>query len=287
MNLRHIIVAAIVSLAAAFPAQAITLLSAQAITLRCPPDSVKVGNTCVDTYEASLWQIDPANTTLVRKVQTGRVTLADLVTAGAIPLSLSACSAMDVFTSFPRSGNWTAVPGSNPPSPGFYAVSVAGVQPSRCITWFQANQACLLSGKRLITNREWQGAAAGTPDPGAADDGSTTCDTSGGSPANTGSRSSCRSVWGAFDMVGNVTEWVADWADTSVSCTIWPTSLGNDLSCVGGPGDPGGQSGTLSLPGAFVRGGDFFDGTGAGVFAVDSGGDPSQRSPSIGFRCAR
>jgi len=60
MNLRHIIVAAIVSLAAAFPAQA--------ITLRCPPDSVKVGNTCVDTYEASLWQIDPANVTLVRKV---------------------------------------------------------------------------------------------------------------------------------------------------------------------------------------------------------------------------
>ena len=111
MNLRHIIVAAIVSLAAAFPAQA--------ITLRCPPDSVKVGNTCIDTYEASPWQIDPANATLVRKVQTGRVTLADLMTAGAAPLSLSACSAMDVFTNFPRSGNWTAVPGSNPPSPGF------------------------------------------------------------------------------------------------------------------------------------------------------------------------
>ena len=49
MNQRHIIVAAIVSLAAAFPALG--------ITLRCPPDSVKVGNTCVDTYEASLWSI--------------------------------------------------------------------------------------------------------------------------------------------------------------------------------------------------------------------------------------
>ena len=279
MNLRHIVSAAVVWLA--------TVLPTQAITLRCPADSVKVGNTCVDTYEASLWQIDPANTTLVRKVQTGRVTLADLQAGGAIPLSLSACIAMDVFTNFPRSGNWTAVPGSNPPSPGFYAVSAAGVQPSRCITWFQANQACLLSGKRLLTNREWQGAAAGTPDPGVADDGSTTCATINSVIANTGSRSSCKSVWGAFDMIGNVDEWVGDWADRSVSCTNWPASLGNDLSCVGGPGDPGGQSGTLSFPGAFLRGGSSLDGTGAGVFAINSGGDPSQRSDVIGFRCAR
>src|SRR5215468_11330372 len=188
MNSRHIISVAIMCLTAAFPARA--------LTLRCPPDSVRVGTTCVDTYEASLWQIDPANTTLVRKVQTGRVTLADLQAGGAIPLSPSACIAMNVFTNFPRSGNWTAVPGSNPPSPGFYAVSVAGVQPSRCITWFQANQACLLSGKRLLTNREWQGAAAGTPDPGAADDGATTCVTSSVGPADTGSRASCTSAWG-------------------------------------------------------------------------------------------
>ena len=37
MNRRHIISAVVVWLA--------TALSAQAITLRCPPDSVKVGNT--------------------------------------------------------------------------------------------------------------------------------------------------------------------------------------------------------------------------------------------------
>src|SRR5262249_44720778 len=177
--------------------------------------------------------------------------------------------------------------GSKRPSRGFYAVSVAGVQPSRCITWFQANQACLLSEKRLLTNREWQGAAAGTPDPGVADDGSTTCATINSVIANTGSRSSCKSAWGAFDMIGNVDEWVGDWADRSVSCTNWPASLGSDFSCVGGPGDPGGQSGTLSLPGAFLRGGSSLDGTEAGVFAINSGGDPSQRSDVIGFRCAR
>jgi hypothetical protein len=57
MTRRHIVSAAIVGRA--------TALSTQAIALECPPDSVKVGNTCIDTYEASVWLIDPANTTLV------------------------------------------------------------------------------------------------------------------------------------------------------------------------------------------------------------------------------
>jgi hypothetical protein len=30
-----------------------------AATLRCSPDSVKVGTVCVDKYEASVWQIPP------------------------------------------------------------------------------------------------------------------------------------------------------------------------------------------------------------------------------------
>src|SRR5262249_26438341 len=84
MNPRHIVGAAIVCLTAAFPAQA--------ITLRCPPDSAKVGNTCIDTYEASVCQIDPANTTLVRKAQSGRVTLADLTAGGARLVSSPFCS---------------------------------------------------------------------------------------------------------------------------------------------------------------------------------------------------
>src|SRR5215470_15119392 len=261
-------------------------IPAYAGTLKCPPDSVKVGNVCIDTYEASVWQIPPSDASLVKLVQAGKATLAELTAGGATLLSPgTSCSGYP--PNFPNDGNWTPVQGSNPPSPGVYAVSIPGVHPTACITWFQANQACLLSGKRLLTNREWQGAAAGTPDPGVADDGSTTCATINSVIANTGSRSSCKSAWGAFDMIGNVDEWVGDWADRSVSCTNWPASLGSDFSCVGGPGDPGGQSGTLSLPGAFLRGGSSLDGTGAGVFAINSGGDPSQRSDVIGFRCAR
>ena len=144
---------AVVCLAAAGPARA--------GTLKCPPDSVKVGNICIDTYEASVWQIPSANTSLVKKVQQGKATLADLTAGGATLLSPSfSCAGTQGFpANFPRDGNWTPVLGSNPPSPGVYAVSIPGVLPTACISWLQANQACLLSGKRLLTNREWQGAA--------------------------------------------------------------------------------------------------------------------------------
>ena len=51
-------------------------------TFKCPADSVKVGNVCIDTYEAGVWQIAPTNTKLVEKVQDGKATLADLTGGG-------------------------------------------------------------------------------------------------------------------------------------------------------------------------------------------------------------
>jgi formylglycine-generating enzyme required for sulfatase activity len=253
-------------------------------TLKCPPDSVKVGNNCIDTYEASVWQIEPSNTKLVKKVQAGEATLADLTAGGATQLASAAtCTGpSDYGINFPDTGNWTPVLGSNPPSPGVYSVSIPGVQPSACITWFQANQACLVSGKRLLTNREWQGAAASTPDPGT-DNGSTDCNVGKTfAPSNTGSRSNCKSAWGVFDMVGNEDEWVADWGDLANKCTNWSAGFGNDESCVGGPGSP-----VSNLPGALIRGGNWDGGTLAGVFAVKANGDPSGWDGITGFRCAR
>src|SRR5262249_26596584 len=52
----------------------------------CPPDSVAVGPVCADKYEASIWQVSP-NSSLVKKIQRGKVTLADLTAGGAIQLS--------------------------------------------------------------------------------------------------------------------------------------------------------------------------------------------------------
>ena len=52
----------------------------------CPPDSVKVGTTCVDRYEASVWRIPTDSPYLFRKIRKGTVTLADLTAGGATQL---------------------------------------------------------------------------------------------------------------------------------------------------------------------------------------------------------
>src|SRR6266403_3019526 len=46
-------------------------LTALAGTLKCPPDSVKVGTVCIDTYEASVWQL-PAGSRLLTKFSVQR-----------------------------------------------------------------------------------------------------------------------------------------------------------------------------------------------------------------------
>lgn len=261
------------------------------ILKKCPLDSVKVGDTCVDTYEASVWLVsDPmgAGKSVVKKIAKGNVTLADLTAAGAVQLGETGAPFGHTAypANFPLDGNWTPIFGSAPPTPGVYAVSMPHVLPSTNITQLQAAQACALAGKHLITNAEWQRAAAGTPDPGNLDDGTTTCATNSPSPATTGTRTGCTSVWGAHDMVGNVWEWVSDWADVATAGTNWNTSAGitdGDVS------DFGGNAALASahLPGAPLRGGLYSDGTSAGVLAVRASLFPSYASLNVGFRCAR
>src|SRR4029450_13721667 len=61
--------------------------AAEAGTLKCPADSVKVGNVCVDRYEVSVWQIPTSNVGLIKRVQAGKATLADLTGGGATQLT--------------------------------------------------------------------------------------------------------------------------------------------------------------------------------------------------------
>jgi formylglycine-generating enzyme required for sulfatase activity len=247
---------------------------------------------CVDKYEASVWSIPTESPDLVGRVRRGRATVDHLAAGGAQQMGAiptGNCSGFEYGAGFPVSGNWTTP---------LYAASVAGVPPSTCITWFQAEQACRLSGKRLVLNADWQAAAAGTPDPGADDDGETTCATNSTFAALTGARSACHSSWGTYDMAGNVWEWVSGWMNAATACTSWDSAHGGDMSCVGFSleGTPPPNPALVArevvgfdpqLPGGVIRGGNYATGARNGIFAVFAGVNPSNVSRSTGFRCAR
>jgi formylglycine-generating enzyme required for sulfatase activity len=240
---------------------------------KCAPDAVLAGTVCMDTYEASVWRVpDPlgANKGLVKKIQEGKATAALLAAGGATQRGI----ASDDYAPCANSGQNCA--------DDIYSVSLPGVKPSAYITWFQAQAACENARKRLPSNAEWQAAVIGTPDPGG-DNGTTDCNTgSAGAAVNTGSRSSCKSARGAFDMVGNLFEWVADWVPRSTACGTWSAGVSptGDAQCLAG-------AATTGEPGALLRGGIFSDGTGAGPLNVFGNGGPSNANDFIGFRCAR
>ena len=234
----------------------------------CPPDAVLSGTTCIDKYEASVWRVPGALTTnaaLVAKIQQGTVTAADLAAGAATALG----TASDNYA--PCADN-----GQNC-SNDIYAVSLQGVAPSANLTWFQAQVACKNARKRLPSNEEWQAAVAGTPDPGP-DNGTTDCDSTG-ALSLTGSRSDCVSSDGAFDMVGNLYELVADWIPRSFGCDTWSAGVSPtlDQQCLSAGGEP------LAL----MRGGFSGNEVGlAGPLAVNVSVTSSSLS-AVGFRCAR
>ena len=92
---------------------------------------VRVGPLCVDVFEASVWS------TLTGGTQYGAST--------------------DDYPCDPD-GNDCSDP--TQPNKMIFARSMVGVTPSAGIDWFQAQQACANAGKRLLTNAEWQMAAA-------------------------------------------------------------------------------------------------------------------------------
>ena len=260
------IVAALIFLAGTAGAQGAKPLK------KCPLDSVVSGTVCMDKYEASVWRVpDPlgANKGLAIKIQGGKATAADLSGGGATQLGV----ASDDYAPCADAGqNCTN---------DIYAVSLPNVTPSTRLTWFQAQQACKNTRKRLPTNAEWQAAVAGTPDPGP-DNGTTDCNSVSVSLVATGSRSACASSDGVYDMVGNAFEMVADWVPKSTSCGAWsagvsPTADDQCLAGVAGSGEPG----------ALLRGGAASYGTDAGPLTIYGNFEPSGSSNIIGFRCAR
>ena len=183
---------------------------------------------------------------------------------------------------FPPNGQWTGQ---------VYAISVASVYPSNSITWFQANEACRASGKRLPTGAEWLTAARGT------DAHLSECNTGDSSPLRTtGTDPGCVSAWGAYDMVGNVEEWTDGWYAAPGTAPgaygTWPPGYGGavTVNIVSAPWVIGtlSQSGlTENVPAAALRGG-AYDWSGSAVCATNSlylNAAPSFQYVDIGFRC--
>lgn len=190
---------------------------------------------------------------------------------------------------------------------------------------------CANMGKVLPSDFEWWVAATGTPDApsdssshGPCMDwntssgdgsvpiptGSNRCDDNyvWGSDTNpnikTGTASLCKSSSGAYDMNGNLWEWVTDQKtdDTTYGGRSIPTVSGlNQIDDYGIPVSSGGtscsggkcnndyfyrQASPDTILRGGLRGGGWDSGSYAGSFLLTVGNEPSTAGSNVGFRCA-
>lgn len=198
----------------------------------------------------------------------------------------------------PNSGQWRRGRSPYVTEPPAFALSRIRVQPATTITWFQAQEACAASGKRLPTREEWLRAANGTPDDGPTNGEMGTCitnRTTGPAPRDTTVDGTCRSGWGAYDMIGNVAEWTDEWyASTGTASSggfpegTWPgDTFHSDRVWNVGSYVAGSYPSTawVNLPAAVQRGGDWGSRNATGVFAMLLNYAPSAADNASGFRC--
>lgn len=165
--------------------------------------------------------------------------------------------------------------------------------PWRYITRDQAMQACARTGKRLPTSDEWYTLSLSLT---ATHD---SCNVSSKSVSGAGSYAACVTSYGAYDLVGNVWEWVSDDVIEGVFKTQKLPENGYVAQV-----DQGGMAVVTTdteqeLFGAdyfwsrsegvygVIRGGYYDSGRDAGLYAVHADTLPTTASAGIGFRCVK
>lgn len=177
--------------------------------------------------------------------------------------------------------------------------SKADASPWVNVTLHQALELCARAGKRLPTHAEWYRAAVGTPDGASEKEGCVLGKIGAHEAEKTGTHRVCISSFGAYDMVGNVWEWI----DAYTASGWYNNRLLPDEGFVAEVDQDGVPVLTTATSSALF-GGDYFFVEKSGVFGMFRGGywnmtekagvyTVSASVPSsflgaaVGFRCVK